>query len=372
MTGAAGATHEEALMRRALALARHGWGQTAPNPMVGAVVVRDGEIVGEGFHETFGGPHAEVNALRAAGERARGATLVVSLEPCRHHGKTPPCTDAIIAAGVRRVVIGAPDPTRDASGGAALLRQAGLDVVTGVLAGESRELNAAFFHAQSGRHPWTTLKLAVSIETAIAGARGSTSHLTGPESRREVHLLRSGHDAIAVGSGTVLTDDPQLTVRGVRPPRVPLTRVIFDRALRLPLTANVVRTVRDAPTIVVTRDASTERARALTDAGVDVMAAADLTAGFRRLREAGIRSLLVEGGAALAGAVLADRLAHRLVIFQAPVALGPRALHAFDGAPPAVLSELERHPVLERRSLGRDVMTTYAPAGESTDVHGSG
>jgi diaminohydroxyphosphoribosylaminopyrimidine deaminase / 5-amino-6-(5-phosphoribosylamino)uracil reductase len=189
-----------------------------------------------------------------------------------------------------------------------------------------------------------------------------------------VHTLRAGHDAIAVGSGTVLADDPRLTVREVRPPRVPLRRVVFDRALRLPLTAKVVRTVNEAPTIVVTRDASSDRARALKDVGVDVIAAGDLAAGFRQLRQAGIRSLLVEGGATLASAVLADRLAHRLVIFQTPVALGPRALHAFDGAPPAVLSELERHPVLERRSLGADVMTIYVPGGgrESTDVHGPG
>ena len=372
MRGAAGATHEETLMRRALALARHGWGQTAPNPMVGAVVVRGGEIVGEGYHEVFGGPHAEVNAIRAAGDRARGATLIVTLEPCRHHGKTPPCTDAIIAAGIRRVVVGALDPSREAAGGAAALRAAGIDVESGILAGESRELNASFFHAQSSRYPWTTLKLAVSIETAIADARGSTSHLTGPEALREVHMLRAGHDAIAVGIGTVLADDPQLTVRGVRPPRVPLKRVIFDRSLRLSPSATVVRTAQEAPTIVVTRDDTSSAAKALADAGVQVVAAADLASGFRALRAGGIRSLLVEGGATLAGTVLSDRLAHRLVIFQAPVALGPRALHAFDGASPQVLSELEHYPVLERRALGDDVMTIFAPAGESSDVHGLG
>ena len=372
MDRAAVATHEETLMRRALALARQAWGQTAPNPMVGAVVVRDGQVVGEGFHEVYGGPHAEVNAIRAAGDRARGATLVVTLEPCRHHGKTPPCTDAIVAAGITRVVIGALDPNREAAGGAALLRQAGIDVEIGILAGESRELNAAFFHAQTSRYPWTTLKLAVSIETAIADARGSTSHLTGLESRQEVHLLRAGHDAIAVGIGTVLADDPQLTVRHVRPARVPLTRVIFDRSLRIPLTAKVVQSATEVPTMVVTRDASSPRAVALLDAGVKVVAAPDLATGFRALRQRGIRSLLVEGGATLAGAVLGDRLAHRLIIFQTPVALGPRALHAFDGASADVLSELEHHPVLERRALGRDVMTTFAPAGESSDVHGLG
>lgn len=346
-------------MRRALDLAREGWGQTAPNPMVGAVMVRDGAVVGEGFHARFGEAHAEVVALRAAGERARGATLYVSLEPCRHHGKTPPCTDAILATGVRRVVIAIADPT-SAGGGAALLRDAGIEVSVGVLGPEARELNAPFFHAAASDLPWTTLKLAVSIETAISDARGTTSHLTGPDARVEVHRLRAGHDAVAVGVGTVLADDPQLTVRDAPSPRVPTTRVIFDRHLRTPLTAGVVRTARDSPTTIVTLTTSSTHARALRDAGVHLIAAHDLREGFRALRACGIRALLVEGGAAIAGAVLADRLVHRMVILQAPVALGSRALHAFDGALPRVLGEIETYPVLERRVLGRDVMTTYA------------
>src|SRR5687768_9408952 len=202
-------------MRRALVLARQGWGQTAPNPMVGAVVVRDGAIVGEGFHARYGEAHAEVRALSAAGAQSRGATLIVSLEPCRHHGKTPPCTDAIIGAGIARLVFGASDPTAVAAGGAEILRAAGIEVQGGVLASEARELNAPFFHAAVSDVPWVTLKLAVSMETAISDKRGTTSWLTGPESRHEVHTLRAGNDAIAVGVGTVLADDPQLTVRDV-------------------------------------------------------------------------------------------------------------------------------------------------------------
>jgi diaminohydroxyphosphoribosylaminopyrimidine deaminase / 5-amino-6-(5-phosphoribosylamino)uracil reductase len=352
----------DAFMRRALDLARKGWGQTAPNPMVGAVVVRDSTIVGEGWHERYGGAHAEINALAAAGDRARGATLYVTLEPCRHHGKTPPCTDAIVAAGIQRVYVGALDPSRDAGGGASVLRTAGIDVQSGVLEDAARELNAPFFHALASDLPWTTLKIAVSMDMAISDARGTTTWLTGEESRAEVHRLRAGHDAVAVGVGTILADDPQLTVRGAVSPRVPPARVVFDRSLRTPLASKVVKTARETPTIIVTTDDRSERARILRDAGVRLVVAPDLRGGFRELRSAGIRALMVEGGARINSAVLAEKLVHRLITFQAPVALGPKALHAFDGASSEVLAMLERVPPIERRRFGPDVMTTYALA----------
>ena len=352
--------HEEQLMRRALELARKGWGQTAPNPMVGAVVVRDGHVVGEGHHARYGEAHAEVNAMARAGAEVRGATLIVTLEPCRHHGKTPPCTDAIIGRGVRRVVFGASDPTAVAGGGADILRAAGIEVEGGVLAAESREMNAPFFHAAGSDVPWVTLKLAVSIETAIANARGTTSWLTGPESRHAVHEMRAGNDAIAVGVGTILADDPQLTVRDAALPRVPLKRVIFDRRLRTPASAVVARTSRETPTYVVTTNATGRKADALRKAGVELVEAASVPEALRKLREKGIRSLLVEGGATFASAMLAEGVVHRLAIFQAPVSLGPKALHAFAGAQPRVLQALEQYPVLDRRALGPDVMTTYA------------
>jgi diaminohydroxyphosphoribosylaminopyrimidine deaminase / 5-amino-6-(5-phosphoribosylamino)uracil reductase len=353
---------EEGFMRRALDLAREGWGQTAPNPMVGAVVVRDGRVVGEGYHARYGESHAEVEALQAAGDRARGATLYVTLEPCRHTGKTPPCTDAIIAAGVQRVVVAVADPTPQAGGGARVLRDRGIDVDIGLLGALARELNAPFFNAVASDLPWTTLKLAMSIESAISSERGTTSWLTSPESRVAVHRLRAGHDAIAVGVGTVIADDPQLTVREANQPRVPLRRVVFDRRLRTPLTSALVRTARDTPTIIVTKDDRAPKAAGLRDAGVQLLVAGDLRDGFRQLRKHGIQSLLVEGGAHIASAVLAQKLVHRLVIFQAPVSLGPGALHAFDGAQPAVLRALEQYPVLDRRTHGPDVMTTYAVA----------
>ena len=349
-------------MRRALDLAIQGWGQTAPNPMVGAVVVRDGTVVAEGYHARFGEAHAEVVALRAAGEAARGATLYVTLEPCRHHGKTPPCTDAILGAGIARVVVAALDPTSVAGGGAQLLRDAGVRVEVGVLEREARELNAPFFHAVQSDRPWTTLKLAVSADTAIADRRGSTTWLTGGESRTEVHRLRAGSDAVAVGVGTIVADDARLTVRDWPAPRVPPTRVVFDRSLRTPLDASVVRTAAVIPTTVITRDSASARGKSLRDAGVDVIPADTLVDGIRALRAKGIQSLLVEGGASIASALLEEKLVDRLVIFQAPVMLGAEALYAFDGAPPSVLHQLETLPVLVRRQLGPDVMTTFTVA----------
>ena len=354
------AAHDIQFMRRALDLAREGWGQTAPNPMVGAVVVRAGRIVGEGFHARFGEPHAEANALRVAGELARGATMYVTLEPCRHQGKTPPCADAIIKAGLERVVIAVLDPTEYAGGGAAVLHDAKIDVEIGLLEAEARELNAPFFIGATSDLPWTTLKLAVSIETAIADDGGTTTWLTGSAARSEAHHLRAGSDAVAVGVGTILADDPQLTVRDARQPRKPPARVVFDRSLRTPAHSKIVFSARQIPTIIVTKDATSATADAMRESGVHLITASDLPEGFRRLYAAGIRSLMVEGGATIASAVLAEGLVDRLVIFQAPVALGPNALHAFNGAPPEVLGALESYPVLERRQLGPDVMTAFA------------
>src|SRR5687767_11589972 len=220
-----GAVRDVTHMRRALSLARQGWGRTAPNPMVGAVVVRDDQVVGEGFHAEFGGPHAEVVALKAAGDRARGATAYVTLEPCAHHGKTPPCTDALIAAGIARVVMAVRDPNPAAHGGAERLRAAGVEVVSGVEREAACELNAPFFNSFGNRRAWVVLKLALSAEGAIAPASRERQWLSGPEATAEVHRLRAGFDAIAVGLGTAIADDPALTVRGDLRPRVEPARV---------------------------------------------------------------------------------------------------------------------------------------------------
>jgi diaminohydroxyphosphoribosylaminopyrimidine deaminase/5-amino-6-(5-phosphoribosylamino)uracil reductase len=354
---------DRAFMRRALDLARLGWGQTAPNPMVGAVVVRGGVVVGEGYHARYGGDHAEVAALRAAGPLARGSTVYVTLEPCVHYGKTPPCADALVAAGVSRVVAATHDPSSDAGGGADRLREVGIEVEVGVEEQAARELNAPFFHAFRSNRPWITLKLALSIDGAITDATRSAGWLTGPEARLEVHRLRAGSDAIAVGSGTALADDPELTVRDVPPPRVSPRRVVFDSRLRLPLSSRLARTARQLPTTVVaTRpfDAgAVERVRALEAAGVDVLAADSLADALRALRTAGVRSMLVEGGAILAGSLLADGAVDRLIIFQAPILLGAGSLNAFAGAPSQLPSSINRLAVIERAAFGDDLMTVY-------------
>jgi diaminohydroxyphosphoribosylaminopyrimidine deaminase/5-amino-6-(5-phosphoribosylamino)uracil reductase len=351
-------------MRRALALASLGWGQTAPNPMVGAVVVAHGAIVGEGFHERYGGPHAEVMALQRAGVLARGATAYVSLEPCAHYGKTPPCADALIAAQVERVVMAARDPSRVARGGAAKLRAAGIQVDEGVERDAALELNAAFFNATCSARPWVTLKLAVSADGAIADASAAPRWITGAESRIEVHRLRANSDAIAVGIGTVLADDPQLTVREVAAPRVAPKRVVFDSTLRTPRTSRLLQSIGEAETILVGRmgGAPIDREALATGAGASVLLTPTLHASLEALKERGIRSLFVEGGARLAGSLLREGLVDRLVIFRAPVELGSNALKAFEFAPDGFEAALGdgRYRVVAQRRFGDDTMTTYA------------
>ena len=357
-------SRDASFMRRAIELARRGRGQTAPNPMVGAVVVRDGTVVGEGYHTRYGEAHAEAAALAAAGPLARGSTVYVSLEPCAHSGKTPPCTEALIAAGVRRVVVASRDPNPVAAGGLERLRGAGIEVVEGVEEGVARELNAPFFHAleSPGKHrrPWVTLKLALSLDSAIADAQGGSRWITGPAARAAAHELRAGSDAVAVGIGTVLADDPLLTVRDAPAPRVPPLRVIFDRHARTPLSSRLVAGARDIPTILVVESPDPATARALEAAGVELLHADSTEAALEELARRGVRSLLVEGGARLAGALLERALVDRLIIFRGTVLLGRGAHGAFAFAPSTSIAGAPRLRVLERRALGDDTMTIYA------------
>jgi diaminohydroxyphosphoribosylaminopyrimidine deaminase/5-amino-6-(5-phosphoribosylamino)uracil reductase len=353
---------DDVWMRRALDLAARGWGQTAPNPMVGAVVVRDGAVVGEGWHSAFGAPHAEVEALRAAGDAARGATVYVTLEPCDHHGKTPPCTEALIAAGVARVVAACADPSPVARGGADRLRAAGIDVTLGgVEETAARELNADFFHALVSTRPFVRLKLAMSIDGAIADHTREPGWLTGEASRRRVHHLRAGSDAVAVGIGTVLADDPQLTVRDVPPPRLPPTRVVFDTSARLPRTSRLARTAGEVPVVDVCWAPEPAHAAALEHIGVGLLHAATVGAALEALRERGVRSLLVEGGATLAAAFLQEAVVDRLVIFRAPLILGGGALNAFGSLPGARAADATRWRVVHTERLGDDELSIYAP-----------
>lgn len=347
-------------MRRALHLAERGRGRVEPNPMVGAVVVRDGEVVGEGWHREFGLAHAEVEALRSAGSRAAGATVYVTLEPCSHHGKTPPCTGALLQAGVARVVYACADPNPTAEGGGALLARAGVEVVAGVEEQPARDLNGRFFHAFSAAgaaRPWVELKLALSLDARIADAHGRSTWITGEEARHQVHRMRAGHAAVAVGAETALADDPQLTVRGEVQPRVAPTRVVFDRMLRLPPGSRLVATAREVPVWAVCGPAApTAHRRRLEDAGVRVVEAEGLAPALGALRAAGLDSMLCEGGGRLASALLAAGLVDRLSLFYAPLLLGPAGRAGFTELPSPDIAEAGRWRHLRSEVLGADTL----------------
>ena len=344
-------------MRRALALAQLGWGQTAPNPMVGAVVVRDGVVVGEGYHARYGEPHAERVALKAAADRAREATMYVTLEPCNHFGKTAPCTEAILEARVKRVVIAAADPTAVAGGGARHLADYGVEVAFGVEEAAALELNAPFFFAAANPpRPWVTLKLALSANGKMNDPSGERRWISNERSREEVQRMRANADAIAVGLGTVRADDPQLTVRGAIRPRIAPMRVIFDRNAETSLKTKLVTTARDTPTVIFAHHPPVARLAALHNAGVDVFEAEDLPAALAALHGFDVQHLMVEGGARVAQDFLRGGLVDRLVIFQSPITLGAAALSPLDALPDSPLNAR----VVRRAGFGEDVMTVYA------------
>jgi diaminohydroxyphosphoribosylaminopyrimidine deaminase/5-amino-6-(5-phosphoribosylamino)uracil reductase len=340
-------------MRRALALAARGRGRTSPNPMVGASIVdRDGVIVGDGWHQQAGTPHAEIHALRAAGDRARGATLVCTLEPCCHHGRTGPCTDAIIASGISEVIVAIADPNPLVAGrGIARLESAGIRVTCGVYEREAATLNRGFFTAMREGRPWVVMKAGTSGDGRVAALPGVRTQITSAASARRVHRLRAEVDAIAVGSETVLVDDPELTVREVFRAR-PLTRVIFDRRLRTPYDAKVFRTRADGPVCVVTTEdglrAEWARGKALDSAGADL----EITSGavgdaLRLLGRQGVRSLLVEGGPRLQSAFWEAGMIDEVQVFVAPDVHLPDGLPLMPGNGPclAALSDLTVEPI---------------------------
>ena len=308
-------------MDMALGLAKSAVGQTSPNPLVGAVVVKNGAIVGMGAHLKAGEPHAEVHALRMAGDSARGATLYVTLEPCSHHGKTPPCADAVVAAGISRVVIAVLDPNSLVAGnGVQKLRDSGLEVTVGVKEEEARQLNEVFFHYITTKRPFVTVKTASTLDGKIASVTGHSRWITGSAARAQVHELRRQYDAILVGGGTVLADDPELTARcdGHTYGRQPV-RVILDSHLRMPLSARVIQGVEHVPTwIFTTAEASPEKREALRTKGATVIAVAgalEVDGVLSMLGERGITSLLVEGGADVNGSFLQARAIQKIVSY---------------------------------------------------------
>jgi diaminohydroxyphosphoribosylaminopyrimidine deaminase / 5-amino-6-(5-phosphoribosylamino)uracil reductase len=330
-------------MARAVELGRRGWGRVHPNPMVGCVITRDGRILGEGWHREFGGLHAERDALRSAeeaGEEAAGATAYVSLEPCRHFGKTAPCTVALREAGIRRVVFGAEDPGARSGGGAADLARSGLEVVGPLLTpAEARRENPAFFHRES-RRPWTALKLALSLDGGIATAPGERTAVSGPEAAEEVHRLRAGFDALLVGAGTGRVDDPLLTVRGPVEPRVPPARVVVDGRGTLAPRARLLREGKGEVHVITTDEAPGEWRRAMEGAGATVHVVpgeggrVDLPAAMEALRDRGVTALLCEGGGVLGSALLSAGLVDRLHLVVAPRFLGGGGVPAFPRVDP--------------------------------------
>jgi diaminohydroxyphosphoribosylaminopyrimidine deaminase/5-amino-6-(5-phosphoribosylamino)uracil reductase len=347
---------ESAAMARAVELAWRGWGRVQPNPLVGAVVLANGRIAGEGWHAEYGDRHAEPIALEAAGAEARGATLVCTLEPCAHTGKQPPCTDAVIAAGVRRVVAAVADPHIQAAGGAGRLRAAGIEVEIGLLGPLASAQNAAFLQqARDATRPFIALKLATTIDNRIADANGHARWLSQQPARDFVQWLRAGFDAVAVGGVTARSDDPSLTVRGPLQPRTPPRRIVFAVDADVPASLRLVRTARELPTMVIASPGAPDRRiTELEQAGLSVLRERTLAGAMRTLRSAGVGTLLVEGGGRLAGALLAEDLVDRYYWVQTPLWLGAGAVPALAGLPTTPLADARRWRVTERRALGED------------------
>jgi diaminohydroxyphosphoribosylaminopyrimidine deaminase / 5-amino-6-(5-phosphoribosylamino)uracil reductase len=357
-------TGDERFMSRAVELAEQARGLTSPNPLVGAVVVAGKAVVGEGFHRAAGRPHAEIEALAAAGARARDATLYVTLEPCAHHGRTPPCVPAVLAAGVRRVVVAIEDPNPLVAGrGLAALRAAGLAVTTGVGAPEAARQNRTFLTAMRERRPHVTLKAATTLDGKTADLHGAARWITGEPARREAHRLRAESDAVVVGVGTVLQDDPELTVRLTPPwPREPY-RVVLDSTGRTPPGARVVRAgSRGRTLIAVTDGAAPGRLRPLEAAGATVVrcrrgaGGVDPLALLADLFGREVRAVLVEGGAEVHAAFLNAGVVDRVAVFVAPRLLGGRGAWPVIGGPGLALKAAIRLGTLATRAVGEDLL----------------
>jgi len=327
-------------MRLALRLAVKGKGRVAPNPLVGAIVVKDGVIIGRGYHRAYGADHAEVMALKEAGEEARGATMVVTLEPCNHFGHTPPCTQAIIKAGIRRVVFGMKDPNPSvAGGGSQALRENGILVIENILEEKCQKLNESFIHFVSHKTPFVTLKTAATLDGKIATHTGDSRWITGEKSRRRVHRLRGEMDAVMVGVGTALKDDPLLTCRLPGAWRQPL-RIVIDTHLKLPLSSNLVRSCQEAPLlIVIGPEVPAGRREVMASRGIEILESplyndrVDLKKLMINLGERLITSILLEGGSELNASALAAGIVQKVLFFYAAKILGGQGSLSMIGGP---------------------------------------
>lgn len=355
------------LMRRAITLAKQGIGAVDPNPLVGAVLVKDGHIIGEGYHACFGGLHAERNALANCQTSPEGATLFVTLEPCCHYGKTPPCTDAILQAGIAKVIIGSRDPNPQVAGkGAALLRQAGVAVEEDFLREECDALNAPFFHYITTKRPYVAMKYAMTADGKIATANGASQWITNEESRRHVHLLRRQYQGILTGIGTVLADDPLLTCRLGDDGRNPI-RIVCDSRLQIPLESNLVQTAKDIPLLVATCAHNPAKQKALEQAGVQILPFAGehvpLPALMDALGAQQIGSILLEGGAALNAAILEAHLTQRFYVYiGAKLFGGIQAKSPIGGTGVSLPKDAPALRLMETQTFGSDLLLVYEQA----------
>jgi diaminohydroxyphosphoribosylaminopyrimidine deaminase / 5-amino-6-(5-phosphoribosylamino)uracil reductase len=361
-------TQDELHMASALRLAERGLGRVAPNPAVGCVIVRDGHVVGRGWTQDGGRPHAETVALRQAGDAAKGATVYVTLEPCAHHGKTPPCAESLIAAGVARVVIALTDPDERVNGtGIKMLRDAGIDVREGVRGNEAAYLNAGFILTCRADRPLVTLKMATSLDGKIATVTGDSKWITGRVSRRYSHMLRAQNDAIMVGIGTALVDDPELTCRLPGLEDQSPVRIIADSRLRLPLTSKLVMTAKQAPLWILTVPGNDrDRLKALQDLGVTIIETAATETGLPDMKSAlsdfnarGITRILAEGGSHLLATLIKDELADRLMWFRANKIIGGDGIPALQSIGLRDLDAAPEIRLLEERRLGEDLLESY-------------
>lgn len=366
----------ERLVKRAFSLAKKGYGKTSPNPMVGAVLLRDGVIVGEGYHQKAGAPHAEINAISAAGNKAEGADLYINLEPCSHHGRTPPCVEAVIKAGIRRAFIAMVDPNPKVSGrGITLLKDAGIEVHVGILEAEARKLNEAYIKHIATGMPFVILKAAATLDGKTATKTGDSKWITGETSRQRVHRMRNGVDAILVGIKTIERDNPLLTARLRRGKGKDPARVVLDEELKISTEAHVVNPESEAPLIIATTDkAPTPRIIELERLGIEVLVFKNadglvpLRPLIKELGSMGIVSLIIEGGSEVHASALREKIVDKIAFFYAPKIIGGvKSLGIVGGSGAKYISEAIEVDEVTTKKIGKDLLVEgYVKYGTTT------